>query len=644
MDLDGDGNLDVVIGTGHPDVLAPNQYSGAVTAFFGRGDGSLIGPPAYPVGSGLAAMALADLDGDGKPDLAVAAGDLWILLSRGSGSFKTPVRIPIPSGFSTAAVSSVAAGDFNGDGKRDLVLGDSNGSGVYVLLGNGDGTFQPPVQYPMGGSISSVAVADFNGDGKLDIAACGPGLNPPSGSTAGILLGNGNGTFQSVRTLSGFGTAPQSLVVGDFNKDGKPDLAIADEGSLFNAANPGGVLVYLGLGNGSFQSPVKYSAGNSPTFIAAADINGDGAPDLIVTTEDPNFSTNFVFDIGLLPGNGNGTFRAALLLPTEFGPQWIAVADLNGDGKPDLAIAHCCGETDTTFMFGNGDGTFQPELEFTASSSPSTLLVTDLNGDGQPDLIVGLDNFGTGYVSVFLNISSAQLVSVNGASFLAGPLAPNSFASGFGAGLATASQSAVAPFPTNLGGTTVTVTDASGMQKPAPLSYVSPTLVNYIVPGGGALGPATVAVSVSGVAVSSGTVVIAAIGPGLFLFEPTNILAAYVTRVKADLSQTNENIWTVNSSGALVAAPIDLGPATDQVYLILYGTGVRGHSAASNSVMATAGGVSLPVSYAGAQNTAYPGLDQVNVLLPRSLAGKGDVTIQVTVDGQAAEPGHVTIQ
>jgi uncharacterized protein (TIGR03437 family) len=213
-----------------------------------------------------------------------------------------------------------------------------------------------------------------------------------------------------------------------------------------------------------------------------------------------------------------------------------------------------------------------------------------------------------------------------------------------GAALATVSQSAALPYPTNIGGTTVTVTDALGVSRPAGLSYVSPGQVNYVVPSGSAPGPAVVTVSVGGVAVTGGGVSIAGIGPGLFLFQGTNIVAAYITRAKADFSQTNENIYAYNSSGALVAAPIDLGPATDQVYLILYGTGVRGHRAASNSVMATAGGVSLPVSYAGAQNTAYPGLDQVNVLLPRSLAGKGDVTIQVTVDGQAAEPGHVTIQ
>ena len=203
-------------------------------AFFGRGDGTLFGPPVYPTGSGIGtlhALVLADFDGDGKPDVAVAAGDVWILLSRGGGSFKTPVRLAVPTGNnSTASAASVAAADFNGDGKQDLVVGTAYGDGVYVFLGNGDGTFKAPVQYTTGGNVSSIAVADFNGDGKLDIAACGMDVSQGASLAAntGILLENGNGTFQSARSLPGIGAGPHWLVAGDFNKDGKLDLAIAN--------------------------------------------------------------------------------------------------------------------------------------------------------------------------------------------------------------------------------------------------------------------------------------------------------------------------------------------------------------------------------------------------------------------------------
>ena len=631
-DLDGDGNLDVVVGLGHPDVLAPNTYSDTVTAFFGRGDGTLVGPPAYSVGGVPTSMVLADFNGDGKPDLAVAAGGLWIILSQGGGSFKTPVQIASPS---NTVVSSVAAGDFNGDGKQDLVIGANYGSGVYVLLGNGDGTFQAPVAYPMGGSITSVAVADFNGDGKPDIAACGMG-------GAGVLLGNGDGTFQSVKSLTQFGNWPYWLTVADFNKDGKPDLAIANKGTPGVGTDGGGVLVYLGVGDGTFQDPVSYPGGRYPNFIVAADVNGDKIPDLILSATNPDFTTNFEFDIGVLLGHGDGTFGATSLLLTDTDPTYIAVADINGDGKQDLAIAHYGGSTYTSFMFGNGDGTFQPEVDLTATSNPSTVLVTDLNGDGKPDLLIGLPGTLSFYISVFLNISG-QLNDLNGASFLSGPIAPNSFVSAFGSSLATVTQPAASPYPTNVGGTTVTVTDALGVARLAPLSYVSPTQVNYIVPGSTALGQATVTVA-NGGTTSSAAAVIAAIDPGLFLFEGTDIVAAYVQRVNADGSQTVENIYSLNSSGGIVAAPIDLSPSSSQVYLVLYGTGLRGHSSASNSVTVTAGSVALPAPiYAGAQ-PQYAGLDQIDVLLPQSLAGKGDVVIQVTVDGQAANPGHVTIQ
>lgn len=361
----------------------------------------------------------------------------------------------------------------------------------------------------------------------------------------------------------------------------------------------------------------------------------------MVTATNPNFTTNFEFDIGVLLGKGDGTFGATSLLLTDTAPAYISVADINGDGKQDLAIAHHGGSTYVSFMFGNGDGTFQPEVDFMATSNPSAVLATDLNGDGKPDLVVGLDAT-INYVSVFLNISG-QLNNLNGASFVQGPLAPNSFVSAFGTSLATVTQSSGSPYPTNVEGTTVTVTDALGVARLAPLSYVSPTQVNYIVPGSTALGQATVTVA-SGGTTSSAAAVIAAIDPGLFLFGGTDLVAAYVQRGNADGSQTVENIYTLNASGGIVPAPIDLSPANSQVYLVLYGTGLRGHSAASNSVTITAGGISLPApAYAGAQ-PQYAGLDQIDVLLPQSLAGKGDVVIQVTVDGQAANPGHVTIQ
>ena len=395
MDLDGDGNLDVVIASGHPDMLIPNENSQFITAFLGKGDGTLIGPPAFHAGNSPNAIATADFNGDGILDVASAAGQLWIGIAG-----EAPVSVNLGSGVSA---SGVAAADINGDGKPDIVVGDANGSGVYVLLGNGDGTFQAPVKYSTGGGdVNSVAIADFNGDGKPDIAFCGfLNLLPPVGA-AGILFGNGNGTFQAVTNLSGFGASPAVLAAGDFNHDGKPDLAILDQG--YQSA-VGGVNVYLNNGNGTFQMPVSYTAGQYPVFLAAADVNGDGVPDLLVSTQDPNYNTNAQWDVAVLLAKGNGTFQAPSYLATQTNPNAVAIGDVNGDGKPDLAIGHCCIDSNITYMLGNGDGTFQAEAAVLTPVEVTALAAADLNGSGPADLIAGM-GLRVGYVSYFLNLAS----------------------------------------------------------------------------------------------------------------------------------------------------------------------------------------------------------------------------------------------
>jgi uncharacterized protein (TIGR03437 family) len=166
--------------------------------------------------------------------------------------------------------------------------------------------------------------------------------------------------------------------------------------------------------------------------------------------------------------------------------------------------------------------------------------------------------------------------------------------------------------------------------------------VNYIVPKDTALGSATVTITAGDNTTATGAVNIAAVGPGLFLFGGTSLVAANVIRIHADNSQTVEDVYAV-SGGAIVPAPVNVSQSSEQVYLVLYATGLRGHSSAANSVTATVGGANLSVAYAGVQ-PQFPGVDQINILLPPSLAGKGDVAIQVTVDGQTANTGHITIK
>ncbi len=342
-------------------------------------------------------VAIADLNGDGKPDVVVAnycksscadiaEGGLGVLLGNGDGTFQQAVTYD--SGGTTAV--SVAVADLNGDGKPDLVVVNYSSNTVGVLMGNGDGTFQPVVTYGTGGGEPSwVAVADLNGDGKPDLVVA----NVIGSGQMGVLLGNGDGTFQPALTYGSFGY--YSVAVGDLNGDGKLDLVGA------HSFTAGSVGVLLGNGDGTFQNEVTYDSGGSfPRSAAIADVSGDGKLDLLVVNRRS-------FDVGVLLGNGDGTFQAAVSYAS--GAQYVdsvAVADLDGDGEPDLVLAN--ENFSVGVLLGNGDGTFQPATTFsTASYSLGSVAAADVNGDGRPDLVVVNQCTFTcesaGLVSVLLN-------------------------------------------------------------------------------------------------------------------------------------------------------------------------------------------------------------------------------------------------
>jgi uncharacterized protein (TIGR03437 family) len=588
----------------------------------------------FPTGINPGAVTAADLNGDGRPDLVIAnlgSNSLTILLNDGIGGFTALA----PLSLGALSPQSVLAADLNGDHKIDLVISataipspqGAGFAGPVVLLGNGDGTFQPPLPVAGCSQVTDAQLADLNGDGIPDLAVTCliGGFLIPVGAYLAILPGNGDGTFGTGSSY-GLGFTPWAvLTIGDFNQDGKPDVA---------AAEGGGLTVLLNDGMANFKAVT--SSGEPWNFapgIAAGDFNGDGLLDLAVSGQ--SLSNPAAGTVTILLGRGDGTFQTAPGLDTSgFGA--LVAMDLNNDGHVDLAE----GLSGLTFFAGQGDGTFENGRSFRGSGTSGALALADFTGTGvmgfagtnQLEATDGMQIAGDAVILPRAVWPLPALANVSAAGYGLGPLAPGSIVSAFGPNLAAQSTQATGTLPISLGGETISVTDSTGAVRPAQLYYVSPGQVNYVIPADTAPGLATVSLSADGEVTATGQIDIVGPAPAIFVVNSDNLVAANVVRVSENGDQSFESIYQTGPDGNITALPIDLGSETDTVYLVLYGTGIRN----SDSASATIGGaINAPVTYFGAQGT-YSGLDQVNLQLPRSLASTDARTwvLQLTVDGQ----------
>jgi hypothetical protein len=368
----------------------------------------------YATGIGPYGVATGDFNGDGKADLAVANfedGTVSVLLGNGDGTFQPHVDYKTDVG-----TTNVSVGDVNADGHLDIITSNSNStSTVSVLLGNGDGTFQPAVNYTAGTYTYAPTLGDFNGDGKIDIIVTNFG-----DLTFSVFLGNGDGTFQPAKTFA-VNHRTGSLVAGDFNRDGKLDLAGPD-----NDDNE--ITVYIGNGDGTFQPGVDYAGGSQPSGIKTGDFNHDGKLDLAASNacadNDPGCFKDSLGTASIFLGKGDGTFEPKHDYPAGYDALDIALDDFNGDGNLDVAVVNGCNFCSqygyVTVQLGNGDGTLQPAISINNISLLPVALTTghfDGSSRGSADIAVAdLANYDGTTVSVLLN---------NAATRFAGSSSPN---------------------------------------------------------------------------------------------------------------------------------------------------------------------------------------------------------------------------
>jgi hypothetical protein len=618
-DIDGDGNLDLVVGTGQSGIyLPPTNGQGIMMILMGNGDGTFRGAPDYPHAAGggpHGAFAAGDFNNDGNIDvLSIASqqgGGLLLLTGNGKGTLT-------PQTSNTSVVPSfVAAADINGDGKLDAIAEttttDNSGNAALslsVLKGNGDGTFSTPTSFPVATAAQSdsiLALGDTRASGKLD-AVVNQGGN--------LYYLKGDGTFAAAAQIDSqtdFG----SLVLADVNGDGKADIVATAGTFSFGILSSGNLLVYLSHGDGTFAAPEIVATLTNAGDMIVTDLNKDSKPDIAFLSS--NSSTG-AFSLNVLLGNGNGTFTSPVIsaLSGQF-LTTLAAADVNGDGNLDMLI----GGSLASIAFGNGDGTFAANYGISIGQSTTAVGFADLNNDGRPDLLLATN----GNLVTSLNEfgSASTTLAPTTTTLTLSPAAPT-------AGQSVTFSATVAP-TTGSGSPTGTVTflDGTTTLGTGTLASGTASFTGSLAAGAHAItasygGDTTYAASVS-------TVDNLTIGSAPTLAATTTQLTALPTTASSGTTINFKASVTETSGTATPTGTVTFSDGTTSIGTGSLASGVATFSTATLSV----GTHSITATYGG--DTANAASSSSAVVVTITAAPAGDFSIALNPSTGSVSPG-----
>lgn len=615
LDWNGDGLTDIGITSGEEVGGLAVTYGNRLNGFAAPRFRTLSAP------ENSTGVALTDVNADGLPDLIMVSGNapdqggFSIQYGLGNGEFR-----PGPS-YSGMRPVQLEVADVNQDGAPDIIVANDGRESLGVWLNNGRGAFTLASEPETNRGLQFFALADFDNNGRLDLLAPNP-----NAVGARILTGNGDGKFTATtQTFTGTG-----WTTGDFNGDGNQDVAAWTRCGFDTGTAP--IIIWSGNGLGGFTETARLSAPHSLSHLSAFDLNSDGRADLIgnlcTAVSEAYFIVGFANSISFNPfiffeGGGKAT------------PPF---SDFNGDGLPDLVA----GSLSPRIYVNRGDGTFK-----TSYTGVGGTLSGDLNEDGLTDVLYLMGNEYAVLPNQARCPAAGDALITSAANYYSVKPAPNGIAALFGTGLATETRSAnTLPLPTSLANTSVSLRDSKGIERLAPLFFVSPNQINLLLPENTAPGFAQARVLRNGsTTVAHSVIEVLPINPGLFAADAsgTGYPAGYALRIRSNGAQVNEPLVQYNNTlNRFTPVALDVSNPTEPVYLILFGTGLRNRSSLA-AVTASMGGVAAEVSYAGPQGS-FLGLDQINLRVPAALVARGEVDVTLLVEGRVTNTLKVLIK